>query len=461
MQSVQRQFGRFMKRSADDNQVALLLKDFDQIDKLLDKIVDSTKAWRDAWSSLLTHQDRILIEFEGLYAPIIGSADPTPYTPVPTPEATLARTAKLKEEYADMAKDLLRELSAIDDRMIDPASQAKECLTPFKKAIKKRDDRKLDYERHHGRVETYSKKAKRSERDNSAMVKAEDDLARAREDYHAADEHLRQHLPPLINAVFSLLPRLLAAQIEIQNSLLANYYTVIYGYCEQEQFPYDPPQSLDKTVDQWEQAYHPVQEQIESFATIANGKIVRSSAQTSNERRPSNPLSSLNRLRSSNNVPTQQSQPEHDAKPSLGARSKSYASTHSIPPLNKDTLPGKSTASLLESRTPSSHSIPPIQQHTNTASPPIIPLASKPSLSALAGKKKPPPPPPKPRSASSNMTFVTALYDFGGQGAGDLVFQEGDRIRVLKRTDSTDDWWEGELHGVKGSFPANYVEIAQ
>jgi hypothetical protein len=42
MQSVQRQFGKFMKRSADDSQVALLLKDFDQVDKLLDKVL-----WRD------------------------------------------------------------------------------------------------------------------------------------------------------------------------------------------------------------------------------------------------------------------------------------------------------------------------------------------------------------------------------------------------------------------------------
>lgn len=38
MQSVQRQFGRFMKRSADDSQVAILLKDFDDADKLLGKV---------------------------------------------------------------------------------------------------------------------------------------------------------------------------------------------------------------------------------------------------------------------------------------------------------------------------------------------------------------------------------------------------------------------------------------
>jgi hypothetical protein len=71
------------------------------------------------------------------------------------------------------------------------------------------------------------------------------------------------------------------------------------------------------------------------------------------------------------------------------------------------------------------------------------------------GKKKPPPPPPR---QNSNWVFVTALYDFGGQGEGDLVFSEGDKIRVIKQTDSKDDWWQGELRGVKGAFPANYCE---
>ncbi|KAL4817080.1 hypothetical protein BDW67DRAFT_35905 [Aspergillus spinulosporus] len=456
MQSVQRQFGKFMKRSADDSQVAILLKDFDQVDKLLDKIVDSTKAWRDAWSSLLTHQDRMLVEFENLYAPIIGSTEPTSHTPVPTPEATLARTTKLKTEYEDLTKDILHDLAAIDQQMIAPASQAKECLVPLKKAIKKRDDRKLDYERHHGRVENYSKRAKRSERENASLLKAEEDLAKATEDYHAADEHLRQHLPPLITAVFSLLPRLLSAQIQIQNSILANYYTVIYGYCEQQRYPFDPPQPLEQTVAQWEQSCHPVQQQIESFACLANGKAVRSNSQPSNDRRPSIPLNALNRFRSSHSIPTQQAPSDHD-KPVIGVRSKSTSnalSSHNADSLGERTSP----SSLVEAHAslhPMTASYP--ASNPDSLSPPV-PLASKPSLSALAGKKKPPPPPPKPRSASSNMSFVTALYDFGGQGEGDLVFQQGDRIRVLRRTDSTDDWWEGELRGVKGSFPANYVE---
>lgn len=78
--------------------------------------------------------------------------------------------------------------------------------------------------------------------------------------------------------------------------------------------------------------------------------------------------------------------------------------------------------------------------------------------SSIASKKKPPPPPVK-RRVTGQDTIVTALYDFAGQSDGDLAFREGDRIKVVKKTDSTDDWWTGELHGVTGSFPANYVQV--
>ena len=87
------------------------------------------------------------------------------------------------------------------------------------------------------------------------------------------------------------------------------------------------------------------------------------------------------------------------------------------------------------------------------------PPTSSALASALGAKKKPPPPPP-PRlpSAQQQAVFVTALYEFGGQGEGDLIFREGDKIKVVKSTESKDDWWVGELRGVRGSFPANYCE---
>jgi hypothetical protein len=38
MQTVQRHFGKYMRRSADEQQVSVLLKDFEEADKLLSKV---------------------------------------------------------------------------------------------------------------------------------------------------------------------------------------------------------------------------------------------------------------------------------------------------------------------------------------------------------------------------------------------------------------------------------------
>lgn len=96
----------------------------------------------------------MLSEFEGLYAPILGSSDSSAPQPALTPQATLARTNKLREHYEDLRKDLLGDLAAIDDRMIRPASQAREFISPVKKTIKKRDDRKVRIILHRGPIGT-------------------------------------------------------------------------------------------------------------------------------------------------------------------------------------------------------------------------------------------------------------------------------------------------------------------
>jgi len=53
-----------------------------------------------------------------------------------------------------------------------------------------------------------------------------------------------------------------------------------------------------------------------------------------------------------------------------------------------------------------------------------------------------------------------ALYDFAAQADGDLDFKVGDRIEVVERTNSAEDWWTGRLDGRTGVFPGNYVQEA-
>ncbi|KAG6891084.1 hypothetical protein C0995_014174 [Termitomyces sp. Mi166 len=52
-----------------------------------------------------------------------------------------------------------------------------------------------------------------------------------------------------------------------------------------------------------------------------------------------------------------------------------------------------------------------------------------------------------------------ALYDFKAVESGDLSFTKGDVITILKKSDSSDDWWTGKCGNRQGLFPANRVEV--
>ncbi|CAO3590718.1 unnamed protein product [Absidia cylindrospora] len=52
-----------------------------------------------------------------------------------------------------------------------------------------------------------------------------------------------------------------------------------------------------------------------------------------------------------------------------------------------------------------------------------------------------------------------ALFNFSGEQSGDLPFRKGDTIVIVKKTDTQQDWWTGEIGSRTGVFPANFVEL--
>ncbi|XP_017781110.1 PREDICTED: F-BAR and double SH3 domains protein 2 isoform X2 [Nicrophorus vespilloides] len=56
--------------------------------------------------------------------------------------------------------------------------------------------------------------------------------------------------------------------------------------------------------------------------------------------------------------------------------------------------------------------------------------------------------------------YCCALYDYDGEGAEELSFEEGQVIRIVSKcAHSIDDgWWKGELDGIIGNFPSLVVE---
>ncbi|KAL2062086.1 hypothetical protein VTL71DRAFT_6352 [Oculimacula yallundae] len=481
MNSLHRQIGRITnKGGGDKSSVSVLLNDYEDADKVLTKIIEASKAWRDAWVSILGINVSTTTLFEELYNPIVGAGDGHGRDPVMTPRAQLDRTSKLKDVYTDLKTDLLEEVNMMESRVIKPATEAKDHIQPIRKIIKKRDNKRLDWERYIDKVNNYQRKVKRTDRENAVLVKAEQELVQAAEEFKIADESLRETLPPIIAAAFSILPHLLAVQIMIQNTILAQYYTAVHNYCEDTGFA-SPPPPMEEVIATWNTNFKPIQQEIEGIPVLARGRAIHQSMAIGDDgtRKPTitgmNVRNGLaNRMPSSSNLSSQPVSP-HPEKRVMRIPSSNTIPTFTPPTPAPEPSPSREPSrgpSRGPSREPSpkpvysppdySSHLTPVSSYSahSPAGPSMDYFQRTSSSTSVTQKKKPPPPPPKRIGSQNFGIFAVALYDFQGQNEGDLAFKEGDQIRVVKKTDSVDDWWEGELRGVKGSFPANYCKLA-
>ncbi len=145
------------------------------------QIVDSAKSWRDAWVSLATTQLAVVTEYEGLYDPITGASDGHGRELAATPEAQLHRTFRLRETYAELRADMLVEVADMEPRVIRPAADARDAIQPIRKTIKKRENKRLDYEKAQDKVNKLSRKSGRTPKEDAALARAEQDMVALRD----------------------------------------------------------------------------------------------------------------------------------------------------------------------------------------------------------------------------------------------------------------------------------------
>ncbi|OHW90413.1 SH3 domain signaling protein [Colletotrichum incanum] len=477
MQSVQRKFGKLMSKSPGDNaKIAAVLHDYEDADRLLGKIIENTKTLRDAWIAMATSQCAIVKEYEGLYDPIIGASEGHARPGIATPQLQLDRTFKLSGAYSDLKDELTGEVAAIDSQVIRPATEAREFIQPLRKTIKKRENKRLDYEKAQDKVKKLQKKTGRTAKEDAQLSKVEFEMSCASEEFEVADAHLRDALPPIIEAIFTLIPHLLASHVCIQNRLLGLYYTALHTYCEDHGFP-SPPPPMENVVSAWSTSFLPVQREVDAISCIAHGKNWRQPARVGDDGQGRKSSASSASSASSRNgfARTPSGMSESAAATPRTMRIPSTTSVNRSAFISDDSpQPSRQSSSTSVSRSqlglPTDFTTATAlgqPQGASSVSPAYTSsraehfghqsgLAS--DHSNTVAKKKPPPPPPAKRSKALE-EYVVAQYDFSG-GDGDLSFREGDKIRIVKKTETDQDWWIGELGGVKGSFPANYCKTA-
>lgn len=322
------------------------------------------------------------------------------------------------------------------------------------------------------------------------MNKHEADLARAVHEYEYADEGLRTQLPRLNAATFSLLPHLLANQIILQNNLIGNLYTVLHQYSHEQGYP-DPPPEPEEVIPLWEANFTSLRMELEGgLDLLKGGKAIHQPMRLPDKGETMTGLGIRNKVmpRKTSGIepaptlgsrttsrPDRSPRPDRyntlsppvdngppvnlGSKPSFNSLTTPRGTSPGLTPTNGDEWGRRASSSSYNSNATNGrdHSdyFGAKATRQNSANSYTSGGAS-PNL--IAAKKKPPPPPPPKKIGSFHGEYVIAMYDFDAHSEGDLSFREGDRIRVTKKTNSSQDWWEGEINGQRGSFPANYVK---
>jgi amphiphysin len=87
----------------------------------------------------------------------------------------------LREAYTELRDDLAEEAAAIEARVIQPATSARDYIQPIRRTIKKRENKRLDYEKCQDKVQKLQRKPGKTPKEDTALAKAEEEMTRIAE----------------------------------------------------------------------------------------------------------------------------------------------------------------------------------------------------------------------------------------------------------------------------------------
>ncbi|KAG1889320.1 hypothetical protein F4604DRAFT_835548 [Suillus subluteus] len=396
---------------------------FISLEQATEKLLKDTRAFSENVISLFTSSAGFANHLNFIFSPL--AAEYNLQGKHPSCEATITNTPPYATALDELRSAISPELELIDSRIVAPVKEFQGVLKLIRKSITKRDHKLVDYDRFNNSLTKLRDKKEKSLSDEKNLFKLEQDFEIATNEYDYINNALKTDLPrfmqlathfidPLFHSFYYMQLNVYYLFLEKMNSFAEGRYDVTNAPGAQIQADYE-----EKRTDAWSQ----IEDLNITKRIISTSKFVQA-----------------NRATGGNSLTVGSSIGRSPSIASAGS-----GSSRSMPPSR-----AAPTSSFIKKAPP-----PPPGQ---TPAPP--PPYSAPSNDVGAAAKRPPPPPPvkpKPKPEPA-VEYVTALYDFDAQAEGDLSFKTGDRIEIMTKTESQEDWWTGRLNGNQGVFPGNYVQ---
>ncbi|EPX72576.1 BAR adaptor protein Hob1 [Schizosaccharomyces octosporus yFS286] len=391
------------------------------------KLSDDSKKYTEAIRGLLNHQVGFADACIEIYNPISGQAsNPESYHLEGSEEGVQAAEA-YKDVVHDLESSLASELEVIQSRVVEPTGALLKIIRDVDKLLTKRDHKQIDYDRHRSTLKKLQEKKDRSLKDEKRLYEAETSFDQASQEYEYYNEMVKEELPRL----FELEQEFIAPLFQALYYMQLNIFWILYQKMSNCNIPY-----FDLNTDiitAYENKRGDVRDRTEAL-TITRFKTAK----------PIHKISGNSTGHSFHSSPSSSSsfsnKHEEAALDVSSSTANGESSTSEVPPPYTSLGTHPSTAAAANAPEKSSY-----------------PYAE----SAIPVAAAPPAPPTKPKPAMPSAEYVTALYDYTAQAAGDLSFRVGDRIEIVSRSNNQNEWWIGRVHGYEGQFPGNYVQLDQ
>ncbi|EJD04441.1 BAR-domain-containing protein [Fomitiporia mediterranea MF3/22] len=413
---------------------------FSTMEDTVEKLLKDCKKFNEAVVNLFTAGQGFSQHFCQLFHPMVGEYDLIGKNP--DAQDTIRNVDGYQQLFEELRMSITPELELIESRIVTPVKELQTIMKQIRKNITKRNHKLVDYDRFNNSLTKLRDKKEKSLSDEKNLFKLEQDFEVATNEYEYINNAMKQDLPrfmvlsaqfvdPLYNSFYYM-------QLNIFYMLMEKMSTFADG-------KYDIQIPTAQISDDYENRRSDAWQRIEDMnitkRIVSTAKMMQNHRQNSGM--SSGTGSSLGRSNTAMSSSTTSS-----AGLGVGGRT--------MPPMART----PSASSYVKKAPPP----PPSLASYAAAPPPYTPSSNgtAAAAAAAAATKRPPPPPPlkpKPR-VEPPVQYVVALYDFTPQADGDLEFHVGDRIEVVKRTASTEDWWTGRLNGREGVFPGNYVQEA-
>ncbi|KAL0945539.1 hypothetical protein HGRIS_014701 [Hohenbuehelia grisea] len=407
-----------MSKKSTDPEFDDYQRHFSDMEKATEKLLKETKAFIEGVTNLFSSGTGFATHFATIFQPLAGEYDLIGNHP--EAEHTVKSVDKYHECMEELQAAVGPELELIESRVIGPTKEFQSVMKLIRKSITKRDHKLTDFDRFHNSLTKLRDKKEKSLSDEKNLFKLEQEFEIATNEYEYINSALKADLPRFMVLATQFIDPLFHSLYYMQLNIFYLMLEKLSTFAQENK--YDVSNCPGAEITQgYEERRGDVAAQIEDLSIIKR-------------------IISMSKL-----VQVSRSQNGTLARtPSTATTSSAAGSLRSPPPMRSPSI-----ASSFKKAPP------PPPGAASHAPPPYTPSSA---AATVAATKRPPPPPPlkpKPKPAAQ---YVVALYDFQAQADGDLSFRTGDRIEIVERTTSAEDWWTGRVNGQQGVFPGNYVQ---